>query len=217
MGDFAVRRSSTWMNTARTITWAAAGALLLKIGPITAAEPAIVQATRVIACGDAESAPAVVTGVSITPDARTVAAATDDHRVLVWNSADGELVARLEGHADWVRSLCLAPDGKTLASGGGDRSVCVWDLEDGRQVFRTIACDKAIAGLCFHPNNQQIAVVGFCNRLQIINTSAGQTSQELRCPCGDVRTVTFSPDGTRLAVVATSQASSAPITGTRPP
>jgi WD40 repeat protein len=69
--------------------------------------------------------PAVVTGVSITPDGATIAAATDDQCVLIWNAANGALAARLEGHADWVRCVGLAPDGKTLASGAGDRSICL--------------------------------------------------------------------------------------------
>jgi WD40 repeat protein len=35
--------------------------------------------------------------------------------------------------------------------------------------------------------------------MHLVNTSSGETSQQLVCPCGDVRTVVFSPDGTRLA------------------
>ena len=166
-----------------------------------AAGPPVLHATRVIPChAAADGRPAVVTGVAITPDGRTIAAATDDHCVLIWDVAAAAWKARLEGHADWVHSVGLAPDGKSLVSGAGDRAICLWDIDEQSRIFKTLACDKAVAGVAFHPNNQQVAVVGFSNRLQIINTSAGQTSQQLNCPCADVRTVTFSLDGTRLAV-----------------
>lgn len=44
-----------------------------------------------------------------------------------------------------------------------------------------------------------MAVVGFTRGMQIVNTSSGETSQQLVCPCSDVDAVAFSPDGGRLA------------------
>ena len=165
-----------------------------------AAEPAIVRAKQVIQSGLPDlHRPAVISGVSITPDGRTIAAATDDHCVLVCDVDKPADITRLTGHADWVRTVGLSPDGKMLASGGHDHSICLWDIGRREQVFQTAACDNAIAAVCFHPNSQQVAVVGFSRGMQIVNTSSGHTSQHLACPCGDVRTVVFSPDGARLA------------------
>jgi WD40 repeat protein len=107
--------------------------------------------------------------------------------------------AKLDGHADWVHSVVLSADGTTLASGAGDRSLCLWNVEQQKRVFQIPACKNSIAAVCLHPNNQQLAVVGFTNSLAIVNTSSGQTTQELDCPCVDVRTVTFSPSGQLMA------------------
>ncbi|HJQ79952.1 MAG TPA: hypothetical protein VJ828_08360, partial [Lacipirellulaceae bacterium] len=65
-----MRRSSIWINIARTIAWAAVGAIAPASDSLPAAEPAIIHAARVIEAGDGKRTPAVVTGVSITPDAR---------------------------------------------------------------------------------------------------------------------------------------------------
>ena len=54
--------------------------------------------------------------------------------------------------------------------------------------------------MSFHPNGQQLAAVGFCSTLSIINTSSGETTQQLECSSADVRTVAFSRDGQRMAV-----------------
>jgi len=164
------------------------------------AAPTTIEATRVIDCGlTTDERPAVVTGVAISADGSTVAAAGDDHVVRIWDAATGELRARLAGHDDWVRTVAISPDGRTLASGSSDHTVCLWNVADGQQLHRVLACDKAITAVSFHPNSQQLAVVGFCNTLEIVNTSTGQSIQEFGCACADNRAVAFSPDGARMA------------------
>ena len=66
-------------------------------------------------------------------------------------------------------------------------------------MFEVPACKNKIAAVCMHPNNQQLAVVGFSNGLEIVNTSTGQPTQELDGPCVDLRTVAFSPKGDLMA------------------
>ncbi len=164
------------------------------------AAPATLEAARVIDCGPADGdRPAVVTGVAVSADGSTVAAAADDHVVRMWDTATGELRSRLAGHEDWVRTVAISPDGQTLASGSSDHTVCLWSLANGSLQHRVMACDKAITDVSFHPNSQQLAVVGFCNTLEIINTSTGQTTEEFSCSCADNRAVAFSPDGERMA------------------
>jgi WD40 repeat protein len=148
----------------------------------TADPPAAIEALRVIKCVACEAdRPAVVTGVAMTPDGRTVAAAMDDHRVLAWDATTGELKGRFEGHTDWVHSVVFSTDGVTLASGAGDRCLCLWDMANGEQRLTLSGCENAISAVSLHPNNQQLAVVGFNQKLRIINSSSGQTSQELVC------------------------------------
>ena len=43
-------------------------------------------------------------------------------------------------------------------------------------------------------------MVGFGDKLAIVNTSTGQLTQELDCPSADLRAVAFSPNGERMAV-----------------
>jgi WD40 repeat protein len=172
----------------------------LCVRAVPAADPAVIRTSRVIQCECGNEKPSVVTGVTITPDGQTIAAATDDHRVLIWDAATAQLKGHLDGHADWVRSVVLSDDGNTAASGGGDRALRLWNLSEQQSLLELPDCQKTVAAVCFHPNSQQLAVAGFSNSLKIVNTSTGQISQELACPCADVRTVAFSPDGARMAV-----------------
>jgi WD40 repeat protein len=192
------------MKTAasRANQWIVCGALLLACGawsvPHAAADD--VHATRVIEVGlDDARRPTVVTGVALSPDGRTIAAACDDHQVRVWDAATGQLRAHLDGHADWVRAVAFSPDGQRLASGAKDHTVKLWDIASGMPVFESPDLASAVAALSFHPNGQQVAAVGFCNSLAIINTSSGEVTQRLECTSKDVRAVAFSRDGARMA------------------
>ena len=108
----------------------------------------------------------------MTPDGKTIAAATDDHRVTVWDATTGEL-KRIR------RPRRLGPLGRSFARRHNARlgrrrsSLCVWDGHE-HPVFQVPACKNSVSAVCIHPNSQQLAVVGFSNNLQIVNTSTGQ-------------------------------------------
>jgi WD40 repeat protein len=159
-----------------------------------------VHAARVIECRSrSDGRPTVVTGVAIAPDGRSIAAATDDHAVSVWDTGSGHLRARFDGHTDWVSAVAMTPDGAVVASGANDCTVCLWSLDERRRLLQLPACCGAVADVRFHPNGQQAAVVGFAGSLDIVNVSAGQITQQLGCSCSDQRAVAFSPVGTRMA------------------
>jgi WD40 repeat protein len=94
----------------------------------------------------------------------------------------------------------MSPDAAMFATGARDRTLCVWDIQSGERLLELSACEGAISAVAFHPNGQQVAVVGFAGRMQIVNTSSGQITQQLECPCPDPCTVAFSADGARMAV-----------------
>ena len=57
----------------------------------------------------------------------------------LWDAETGACVRTLEGHGDFVTSVCFSPDGKQLASGSVDTTVRLWDVEAG-------ACVKTLEG-----------------------------------------------------------------------
>jgi WD40 repeat protein len=86
-----------------------------------------------------------------------------------------------------------------FATGANDHTLCLWDIHSGQRLLSLPACEGAVNAVAFHPNNQQVAVVGFAKRMQIVNTSSGQITQQLECSCSDPCTVAFSADGARMA------------------
>ncbi|CAD8167766.1 unnamed protein product [Paramecium pentaurelia] len=54
--------------------------------------------------------------------------------IRLWDVQKGQQKAKLDGHSNQVRSVCLSPDGKILASGSQDNSIRLWDLKTGQEI-----------------------------------------------------------------------------------
>lgn len=72
-----------------------------------------------------------VVALALSPDGRTLAAATLGGAVLLWSLPEGRLLRTLDGPGMPVWSLAFAPDGRTLWTGGQDRVVRRWEVASG--------------------------------------------------------------------------------------
>jgi len=144
--------------------------------------------------------PPVVTAVRLHRDGQQLATAGDDHRVRVWNLADGKLVHKLDAHTDWVRTVDYSPDGRILASAGNDRQIIFWDAATGAKRDAYTIHDAAIAAIRFSHSGQLLAAVGFEGIVRLYDVATKQLVAQPLAPCEDVRAVTFSHDDRLVAV-----------------
>src|SRR5262249_14998140 len=69
-----------------------------------------------------------VLGVQYSPDGKTIATASQDKTVKVWDPEKGKLLSTLRGHMAWVNSICFSDDGRRLITAGEDEQVIIWDV-----------------------------------------------------------------------------------------
>jgi hypothetical protein len=137
-----------------------------------------------------------VIGVAFSPDGKTIASASDDNTVRLWNQ-QGQLLKTLNGHSDAVWGVAFSPDGKTIASVSRDKTVRLWNQQG--QLLKTLnGHSDAVRGVAFSPDGKTIASASNDKTVRLWNQQ-GQLLKTLNGHSDAVFGVAFSPDGKTIA------------------
>ena len=97
-----------------------------------------------------------VLSVAFSPDGRTLAAATQDGRVLLYDVQNGGLETLRSGRA--VLDVAFAAGGRFVVSGGADKTLRIWDAGT-RAPLHTITFSRAVTDLAVNPDGSLVAAV----------------------------------------------------------
>ncbi len=147
------------------------------------------------------AAPAVISSIAFSPDAKTLAV-SGYHEVILEKTDGYEMEARLLGESPKIESIAFSTDGKLLAVAGGAPAVFgevqIWDVVARKQLGAYKVSLDSVYGISFSPDNSKVAVGGADKSVRILNAADGKELVKFDNHSDWVFRTTFTLDGKRL-------------------
>lgn len=139
-----------------------------------------------------------VWSVAFSPDSQTLASASEDATINLWNSETGQRLQTLGGHSDSIRSIALSADGQTLVSGSGDSTLNLWHLPQGELRQTLTGHTGAVWSVALSPDGQTLVSGGNDGMIKTWDVATGQLRHTLTGHTQPVYAVALSRDGQTL-------------------
>lgn len=145
-----------------------------------------------------------IVAAAISPDGKRLAVASKDEAVVIWDLHSQSIIAELKGHNGAINAVAYSRDGSLLITSSEDGTARVWNATPG----------KALPKLDFNGPLIAYSFNAACDRIAVATTGGGpsveiwdifnmrKVTQSPRYEDeGEIKFLTLSPDGSRLATV----------------
>ncbi|MDE0504016.1 MAG: cohesin domain-containing protein, partial [Candidatus Poribacteria bacterium] len=140
---------------------------------------------------------------AFSPDGETLAVASDEGLVRIWDTESGEQIGMITGHGRPIRGAAFSPDSKLIAGFVG-REMALWNADTGERSSKLSEIRSKASAAAFSPTGGLIALGGV-GEVHLWDLNADAPVRTLIGLPNKVRWLAFSPDGSLIAGADTSR------------
>ncbi len=137
--------------------------------------------------------------LSFSADGRSLASATENGSIEVWDVASGRHKQTISSGGGKINALRFSPNGRVLASANADKTVALWDSQSGALIMQLKKHSAAVNTIAFSFDGILIATGGDDRSVIIWEAATGKARHTLKGHDMTVTSIAFSPDATVLA------------------
>ncbi|MEA5595078.1 eIF2A-related protein [Rivularia sp. UHCC 0363] len=138
----------------------------------------------------------VIWAVVFSPDGKTIASASADGTIKLWNR-NGKELNTFKGHNNEIWAVAFSPDSKTIASASVDGTIKLWN-QNGKELNTLKGHSDKVYSVQFSPDGKTIASASADGTIKLWNQN-GKELNTFKGHNNEIWAVAFSPDGKMIA------------------